>query len=372
VKPLLPTLLALALPATATPDLAPLRTFLTESVKNQKVAGGSLLVIHQGEKVFHEGFGYADLKNNTPFPKDAPVVVASISKPLLGTAVFHLSEAGKIDLDSPIIEHLPAFSRLKLESGEAAARPPTIQELFTHTSGLRNDTAERGRPWLASWVRGQSLEAVVERYAAEFPLKAQPGTRYAYSGIGTDAAARIAEVASGKPRDQFLRHHLAVPLGMSSTFYRSDPARPRILPKRYSINDEGELRPSSSRHTPEPGTYTSSGGSVISTAPDLANWLMMIRNKGLHDGKPYLEKETVDRMLTPAKLGKNSLCGLFIRKCRPDGSPAVIGHTGSSGTNCWIDLDRDIIGIMLTQTKGSDIRKFRAELEKKVTTLLAG
>ena len=374
MKPLpatLAPLLALTLAGAAAPDLAPLRGFLADSVAQQRVAGGSLLVIHKGETVFRESFGFSDLEKKTPFPRDAPVIVASISKPLLATAIFHLAGAGGIDPAAPVSSHLPEFSDLKLESGAAVQSPPTLQQLLTHSSGLRNDTAPGGRPWLASWTRDKSLADVVARYAGEFPLKAQPGTRYAYSGIGTDVAARIAEVASGIPRDKFLREHLAIPLDMAHTFYRSDPGRPENLPKPYHIDSDGKLAASSPARAAAPGTYTSSGGSVISTTPDLANWLLMIRNHGRHHGKSFLAEEAVRQMLTPAPLGKHVRCGFFIRKSRPDGSPAVIGHTGSSGTNCWLDFDHDLIGIMLTQTKGNDITKFRVELEKHVTSLLA-
>jgi len=114
------------------------------SVKDQRVAGGSLLVIHRGQTVLHSGFGYSDLAKKTPFPKNAPVVVASISKPLLGTAIFHLADAGKLDTNSPITRHLPEFEKLKLESGEPAGQPPTLQQILTHTSGMRNDTGSSG------------------------------------------------------------------------------------------------------------------------------------------------------------------------------------------------------------------------------------
>jgi len=148
-------------------------------------------------------------------------------------------------------------------------------------------------------------------------------------------------------------------------------ATPDLTPLRtFHTDSDGNLASSSPRPAAAPGTYTSSGGSVISTAPDLAKWLLMFRSMGRHDGKAYLKEETIRRMLTPAALGKQSLCGFFVRKRRPDGSPAVIGHTGSSGTNCWINFDHDIIGIMLSQTKGTDIKKFRVELEKQVTSLL--
>ena len=110
---------------------------------------------------------------------------------------------------------------------------------------------------------------------------------------------------------------------------------------------------------------------MISTAPDLARWLLMIRNKGKHRGEAYLKRETIDGLLRKHSRGRNARGGLFIRKKDEDGGGVVFGHTGSSGTNCWIDSERDLIGIMLTQTKGKQIKPFRLELEKRINRAVA-
>jgi hypothetical protein len=75
-------------------------------------------------------------------------------------------------------------------------------------------------------------------------------------------------------------------------------------------------------------------------------------------------------MLSPFSRSRNSKCGLFIRKKDQDGKVLVVGHSGSSGTNCWIDFENDIIGIMLTQTRGDDIRDFRVSLERQIRDIL--
>jgi CubicO group peptidase (beta-lactamase class C family) len=138
------------------------------------------------------------------------------------------------------------------------------------------------------------------------------------------------------------------------------------MPTRYYRGRNGRLLVSSKRTPPPPNTYSSSGGSIVSTAPDLLHWLLMIRNRGIHEGRPYLSPETIRRMLTGHSIGSNAQGGFFIRRKGPGGQPATIGHTGSSGTNCWIDFETDTIGVMLTQTRGKDIKPFRIELEKKI------
>lgn len=354
---------------TSEPDFAPVLELLAASVADGAVAGGSVVVLHRGETVFQAGFGFADLKTKEPFGVETPGVIASISKPLLGTAVYRLVEAGELDVGIPISRYLPEFGNLKLEDGAPANRAPTMTELLTHTSGLRGDYARDGRPWFASWTRGQSLSEVVARYAREFPLKSQPGARYAYSGIGTDVAARVAEAAAKSHRNELLIQEVCKPLGMSHTFYRDADSvkRAGAMPTRYYRGENGKLLESRKRYLSPPNTYSASGGSIISTAPDLAHWLLMIRNRGAHEGAAYLSPETVEKMLRGQRIGKNARSGFFIREIDERGRAVVIGHTGSSGTDCWIDFEHDIIGIMLTQTRGKDIGAFRQELEERAT-----
>lgn len=362
-----------ALSAVAALDFAPVDRLLEKTVSEGEVAGGSVLVLHRGNVVFEKGFGFADLESREPFKVETPVIVASISKPLLGTAAFRLSEKGAVDLTTPISKYIPEFKSATLKSGEALKRAPTTIELFTHTAGTRYSEAPGGRPWFASWTRGRPLAYVVKRYALEIPFAAQPGTRYAYSGIGTDIAARVLEVAAGQPRNQLLAAEVAKPLGMTRTFYR-DAVNLKLvgrMPTRYHRGKDGRLVADKGRPIPPKNTYSSSGGSVISIAPDLAKWLLMISNQGRHEGHAFLAPETLAEMLTAAPHSRNARGGLFIRKKDDAGKTIVVGHTGSSGANCWIDFEHDLIGIMLTQTRGKDIRSFRITLEKLITECVA-
>lgn len=337
------------------------------------VAGGVVLVIHRGEQIFSTEFGFENIESGTQFHAESPFAVASISKPLLGTALYRLVDAQQLDVDLPVSEYLPEFADCRLESGEALERAPTTTELLTHISGIRYDRADKGRIWYLSWTQGQSLDAVVSHIASEFPFKAQPGTRYAYSGIGTDVAARVGEVVSGLARNQLLDEQLASPLGMANTFYATAQgfaARELALPTRYYHDkDTGELRTGRRRVPPQDGHYNASGGGVVSTAPDLAKWLMMLRAGGkLPDGTSFLTDENLELMLTPVEGSYNAQGGLFVRRRDEDNNPVKYKHTGSTGTTVWIDFEHDIIGIILTQTSSSS--EFRTGLEQLIEALL--
>ncbi|MCA9135426.1 MAG: beta-lactamase family protein [Planctomycetales bacterium] len=349
-------------------DFGEVRAYLDQAIDEKIVAGGVVLVMHHDEIVFETGFGYADIQKKTPFQVSTPVVIASISKPMLATAAFRLAESGKLQMNVPISKYLPEFGTLKLESGSDVSRAPTMIELFTHTSGMRSDYAVGGRPWFADWTKNQPLSFVVAKYARDFRLRSEPGTRFAYSGIGTDVAARVMEVADGKFRDEILIQEVCIPLGMDHTSYRSEVSATTetSMPKRYYRAKDGRLLVQRQRDLPAPNRYSASGGSIVSTAGDLAKWLTMYRDGGVHHGRPFLSEESYRAMMISANVGKAAQGGFFIRETGADGKPKVIGHTGSSGTSVWIDFDHDVIGIMLTQTAAKDSLGFRAELEKRI------
>lgn len=366
-------ILLFCLPARAQPpskqSLDELRQYLTAAVESKEVAGGSLLILKQGKQVFGEGYGHCDAESKRPFEVSTPVVIASISKPILGTTLFRLVDQDKLNMADPISAMLHEFSNCQMESGARITRAPTTTELLTHMSGLRFDRAEKGRIWFQDWTKGQTLEHVVKRVAKEFPFKTEPGTKYAYSGIGTDVAARIGEVASGFPRNELLQKEFAQPLGMNNTFYSSVEAikkRQFNMPTRYYTNQKtGQFKPSRKRQPPKKGTYSASGGSIISTAPDLAIWLSMIRDHGrLSDGGVYLSADTFDQMLEKQPGSYNAKGGLFVRRRDKDGKPVKYAHTGSTGTYVWIDFEYDLICISLTQTAGCS--EFQKELEGEI------
>lgn len=376
-----PLLIAAALLAAAPCGLAqedaafaPLRAFLDRSIEDGSVAGGSVLVFHKGAVAFHAGFGFADLASRKPFTADTPVVIASISKPLLATALYRLVESGKLDPALPITAYLPEFSGRKLASGEEPSRAPTFTELLTHTAGLRGDKAPEGRLWFQDWTRGKTLAFVVSKVAEDIPFATHPGTRHSYSGIGTDVAARIGEVVSGLPRNEYFSRLLCEPLGMKSTFYQDVKqlgGRGLSMPTRYSRNETtGKLTLYRGPPAPEPLQYSSSGGSIVSTPQDLLRWLCLFRNRGVHEGTAVLSPDTIKRLLAPHSLGANAAGGLFVQRKSGDGTPTRFGHTGSSGTSVWIDLESDTVGILLTQT--SNLGPFRLSLEKLISDAVSG
>ncbi len=335
----------LSSPAVARENALSLQRFLDESVEKGAIAGGVALLQKDGEMLFAHAFGYADVEAQKPFQLDTPVVVASISKPMLATVAFRLQDKQLLQLSDRVSQWITAF--------EPVDRGMLVQQLITHTSGLPADRSLSARPWLSEWTAGLSLAQVVAAYPHRHPPGAGAGTRFAYSGLGTDVLARCLEVASSKNRNALLKRELSSPLGLRATGYRSrENAITSRLATAYEKGANGSLIVRRARRLVPDAEYSSSGGGVISTAPDLVIWLQALL--GWRD-EEFLSPEARATFFSKAQRSKTTMGGMFVRDVDRDGRPQIVGHTGSSGGDCWIDLQHGVIGVFLTQTKRQDI-----------------
>jgi CubicO group peptidase (beta-lactamase class C family) len=116
---------------------------MTRSVERGELPGGSLLLMHEGEVIFDQGFGYAHIRRKSPFTADAPVRVASLSKSIIATLIVRLDARRALDLDRPIDGYLPRLLQLRLTTGKAPqthAHPARVLEAH---GGLRFGLRER-------------------------------------------------------------------------------------------------------------------------------------------------------------------------------------------------------------------------------------
>ncbi|WP_040770694.1 serine hydrolase domain-containing protein, partial [Novipirellula maiorica] len=284
------------LPVLESQDRDMLRKHLNESVLRGEVPGGALLLVHNGETVFKDGFGFRHIKHNKPFTADTPFRVASISKPIIATLVVKLAAERRLDLDRPIDAYLHEMSDLVLESGERPATIPTLRQCLSHTAGFRSDYDDGGRPWLRLRGQGMTLaDAVIEE--AKIPMPIDPGSEFAYSGIGYDIAGRIIEVSTGRSLEAALQTELFEPLGMTqSTYYPDEQTAEQMADFYWLWRSDGKFR---RKLTPPPipqGNYVSVGGGIVSTLEDLSNFMQLHQNHGVHDGKPFIPRKAIEEM----------------------------------------------------------------------------
>jgi CubicO group peptidase (beta-lactamase class C family) len=248
-----------------------------------------------------------------------------------------LYDEGKIKLDDQVHTFFPEFS-----GGEKDL--VTIRDLLTHRGGL-----PAGRDlWRLAWS-----PADAQRLVLETPLEYSPGTRYVYSDLGADILGFIAEKVSGKKLDELLQARVFTPLGMTETWYRV-PAnvRERTAPtatmsvRGYSL--QGDVHDENAHAL---GGVAGHAG-LFSTAGDLSVFATMMLNKGTYNGTRIISDSTIERFTARAS-GSRALgwdtcadhngvgCGRYM-------SSHAYGHTGFTGTSIWIDPDRDMFVVLLT------------------------
>jgi CubicO group peptidase (beta-lactamase class C family) len=306
---------ALALACAAAPaaagelvlDPARIDRALEAFVAEGRTVGASVLVWQDGEVKHYAAAGLADREAAKPFARDTLVQIFSMTKPVTGVALMQLWEQGRFGLDDPLSRHLPEFAGLQVHDGEAPgelrppARPVTVRDVLRHTAGFTYGNA--GHPSDSIWDELQPLSA--DNTLAEFsgrmaqvPLLYDPGTHWHYSA-GVDVQARLVEVLSGQPFDQYVAEHIFAPLGMMQSCWKCSAD---LLPRLAAIYegealtrmaDEAWLE-SSFRGKP----MTMGGSGIVSTIDDYMRFARMLLGEGELDGARVLQPATVRLMAT--------------------------------------------------------------------------
>jgi CubicO group peptidase (beta-lactamase class C family) len=318
--------------------LATIDHVVLRGIKAGGFPGASVIVGRKGNAVLERGFGRLSWAKTSPevSPDNTIYDIASLTK-VVGTttAIMMLYDAGRVALDAPVKRYLPTFS-----GGEKDK--VTVRLLLTHRSGL-----PAGRDL---WRVTHDPETA-KRLILSTSLHHHPGDVYEYSDLGADLLGMIVEAVSGLPLDQFLNRRLFEPLGMHDTFFRppdslkyriapTEIAPPRGYPIRGEVHDENAYAM---------GGVAGHAG-LFSTASDLSVFAQMMLNGGTYNGVRLIADSTVALFTRRAAghraLGWDTPTGEF-------GSGQYLsdrsyGHTGYTGTSIWIDPDREMFVILLT------------------------
>lgn len=257
--------------------------------------------------------GNLGFSSSTPAGLDSLYRIYSMTKPITGMATMMLIEDGKLGLDQPLAEILPAFAEMQvltaadapLDSTVPAERPITIRHLLTHTAGLGYDIVNKG-PLLEAYQQlgltggqvsrmpipgifnarpAQGLDVWTDRLAT-LPLIAQPGTLWSYS-VSLDVLGRVIEVASGQSYDEFLKQNLFDPCGMQSTFFQVPSSELDRYTDNYGIMGGVPLPIDPARasiYLDQPPVFWGGSG-LVSSPHDYDRFLKMLLGYGKIDGK---------------------------------------------------------------------------------------
>jgi CubicO group peptidase (beta-lactamase class C family) len=340
------------------------------AVAAKEIAGSVTLVAGPDEILHLAANGDADLEKKIPMKIDSIFWIASMTKPVTGTAVMMLQDAGKLSVDDPIAKYLPEFKNLKDAAGKEVV--VTLKQCLTHSSGLSEVTPQES----GSIKTLKDLMPLIVAKPAQFA----PGSKWQYSQTSINTAARVVEVVSGQDFATFLDQQLFTPLGMKdTTFYPTDEQARRIAVS-YARTAAGELEksglmflgnaPVTSRER-----YPRANGGLFSTAADYAKFGQMILRGGEFGGKRYLSEKSVQQMTTVQSgdlvTGFTPGNGWGLGWCvirEPQGvsatlSPGTHGHGGAYGTQAWIDPVKKRVHLLMVQranfpnSDGSEVRR---------------
>ncbi|MCU0334244.1 MAG: beta-lactamase family protein [Chitinophagaceae bacterium] len=303
---------------------------MKQYIDQQWIAGATAIVVRNGQVVYHQAFGVADVATRRPQQKDDIFRIASQTKAITSVAVMILMEEGKLLLDDPLAKYIPAFANAQVidKFNEAdttyttvkARRAITIRDLLTHTSGI--GYAQIGTPrakamYAKAGVGSQigtpfeSLEVQVLKIAA-LPLEHQPGERFTY-GLNTDVLGYLVEVVSGQSLADFFRQRIFEPLGMHDSWFYLPAGKQTRLVALHTENKQQQVIKMTESPTSgissldidypnKAGKLYSGGAGLVSTAYDYALFMQMLLNGGSLNGKRIISRNSVD-MMTQNQIG---------------------------------------------------------------------
>jgi len=318
--------------------LAAIDRVVQRGVSGGGYPGAAVVVGRRGYSVFEKGFGHLGWTSDSPKvePETTIYDLASLTK-VVGTttAAMILYDEGRLDLNAPVAQYLPAFSGGLKDS-------VTIRHLLTHHSGL-----PAGRDlWRLTHSPYEARDVVLAT-----PLICRPGQCFLYSDLGADVMGWVIEAITGQGLDTFLHERVFVPLGMNDTGFRpADSLQYRIAPTEVTPPRGYPLR----GEVHDENAYALGGvaghAGLFSSANDLSVFAQMLLNKGEFNGVRLISDSTIS-LFTRRTAGTRALgwdtadgegsSGTFM-------SERAFGHTGYTGTSMWIDPDREMFVILLT------------------------
>jgi CubicO group peptidase (beta-lactamase class C family) len=300
--------------------------------------GAAVVVGRKGFSVYQRGFGKLGWTADSPRVTAERTIydLASLTKVVgTATAAMILWDEGKLDLDAPVTRYIPEFTGGRKDE-------ITVRQLLTHRSGMRAGIDL----WRVSSTREQARAAVLAS-----DLACSPGACYIYSDLGAITLGFVVEAISGQSLDVFLHERVFAPLGMTDTYFRpADSLRTRIAPTEIAPPRGYPLR----GEVHDENAYSLGGiaghAGMFSTAADLSVFAQMMLNGGEYNGVRIASDSAVT-LFTKRTAGTRALgwdtgdgrlgAGEYMNE-------RSYGHTGYTGTSMWIDPDRNLFVILLT------------------------
>jgi CubicO group peptidase (beta-lactamase class C family) len=348
--------------------------------------------------------------NAAPAGPDSLWRVYSMTKPITAMAAMILIDEGKMKLDEPVSDFLPAFKTMRVQlnadtiDSRPATRPITIRNLLTHTAGLGYNIITKG-PLLQLYTdKGinpaevnaamevearKTRPATLQEFAntvASVPLIADPGTKWSYS-IGLDVMGAVIEKASGMRFDAFVQARIFDPLKMKSSYWSVPASEVGRLSTNYAFIPGDKLfaiDPAATSVYLSPPSFPYGGAGLVMSARDYDIFLHMLQNYGELDGVRIMKAETarlaMSNLLPPGvefggvagttggtagpRMGFGAGGSVVLEDKENSMGAGTYGWGGAAGTAAWVNPAKKLRGTIMVNYFPADKWPVREETVK--------
>ena len=357
-------------PAEMSARLQPAYDLLDRAVSDGAFPGGVLAVGLNDELALHP-FGHLTRDAKSPaVTADTIYDVASLTKPIVTTtAIMRLVQGGELSLDAPVVRFVPEWAAAAKSDPDPSWRARvTVRMLLLHDSGL---PAHRD-----FFLQAKTPEAVLARIMAE-PLVREPGKEIEYSDLGFILLGQIVQRLTGDPLDENAQDIFERLQMKNSLFKPPKNLRSRIAPTEEDTTYRKRLLQG---EVHDENAYALGGvaghAGLFSTAGDIAEFAQMMLNGGIYAQHRILRRSTINQFTARETIGTSARALGWDVPVQPSSSGQYFsaksyGHTGFTGTSLWIDPERNLFVILLTNRvnptrENEKIRQVRPALHDAV------
>jgi len=337
---------------------AVLDAFIEGEMTLENIPGATTLIVKDGEIVWVESYGFADIDNSINVEDTTVFLLASISKVFTGTALMQLAETGAIDLDEDINNYLPFEVRIPGFESDSI----TFRHLMTHTSSINDGPAMSG--YYGYPDPTITLAQCIQRYfdVSGFDYSATqnfsanaPGTTYSYSNMASALAGYLVEVVSGIDFAEYCNQNIFEPLCMDHTGWHMSDFDTNEVARPYQFIG-GNYQP-----YPHYGFADYPNGQLRSDITDIANFLIAYLQDGSFNASSILNSASIAEMLTLQVPGIENTQGLNWYTEELFTATQIVtvwGHNGGESgvsTDFYMDKANNIAIAVLTNGEGDNL-----------------
>tara|TARA_Y100000385_G_scaffold112881_1_gene117076 strand:- start:183 stop:1985 length:1803 start_codon:yes stop_codon:yes gene_type:complete len=288
IKPVILILLLFLSSISVAQDNETLDGKLKKAVTNENLTGAVWSTISD-DIITTGAIGLKNADTKEILENDDRVLIGSVTKTLIATAILRLASQGKLDIDSPVHKILP---KILFDNPWRENNPVTIRDLLNHTSGI-----EDARFWQVFSTESTSttpLEYIFSKNPSVLKVRTIPGTRFSYSNMGYSFLGLIIEKITQEPYENYLDKNLLVPLGMNSSTFQFTTQKGENVDQHLAMGhfDNGTTQENIPMFLRPAGQFTT-------TAKDMALLAKFLMSDGVINEKSFIDKELLNQMGNP-------------------------------------------------------------------------